>query len=305
MDEKRDSLIKGQEIGDKYALYNGDSAEVLRMLPDDSIHYIIYSPPFQSLYVYSNSDRDLGNCRTPSEFYEQFRFIGQELFRVLKPGRIMSFHCMNLPTSKERDGYIGIRDFRGELIRFFQELGFIYHSEVCIWKDPVTAMQRTKALGLLHKQLKKDSCMSRQGIPDYLVTMRKPGDNPERVTHTNESFPVSVWQKYASPVWMDINPNDTLQYKSAREEQDERHICPLQLQVIQRGIELWSNPGDTVLTPFMGIGSEAYMAVKMGRRAVGVELKDSYYRQAVRNVKNALENMQTDLFDMITGEEIK
>jgi DNA modification methylase len=305
MDEKRDSLIKGQEIGDKYALYNGDSAEVLRMLPDDSIHYIIYSPPFQSLYVYSNSDRDLGNCRTPAEFYEQFRFIGQELFRVLKPGRIMSFHCMNLPTSKERDGYIGIRDFRGELIRFFQELGFIYHSEVCIWKDPVTAMQRTKALGLLHKQLKKDSCMSRQGIPDYLVTMRKPGDNPERVTHTNESFPVSVWQKYASPVWMDINPNDTLQYKSAREEQDERHICPLQLQVIQRGIELWSNPGDTVLTPFMGIGSEAYMAVKMGRRAVGVELKDSYYRQAVRNVKNALENMQTDLFDMITGEEIR
>lgn len=305
MDEKRDSLIKGQEIGDKYALYNGDSAEVLRMLPDDSIHYIIYSPPFQSLYVYSNSDRDLGNCRTPSEFYEQFRFIGQELFRVLKPGRIMSFHCMNLPTSKERDGYIGIRDFRGELIRFFQELGFIYHSEVCIWKDPVTAMQRTKALGLLHKQLKKDSCMSRQGIPDYLVTMRKPGDNPERVTHTNESFPVSVWQKYASPVWMDINPNDTLQYKSAREEQDERHICPLQLPVIQRGIELWSNPGDTVLTPFMGIGSEAYMAVKMGRRAVGVELKDSYYRQAVRNVKNALENMQTDLFDMITGEEIR
>ena len=305
MDEKRDSLIKGQEIGDKYALYNGDSAEVLRMLPDDSIHYIIYSPPFQSLYVYSNSDRDLGNCRTPSEFYEQFRFIGQELFRVLKPGRIMSFHCMNLPTSKERDGYIGIRDFRGELIRFFQELGFIYHSEVCIWKDPVTAMQRTKALGLLHKQLKKDSCMSRQGIPDYLVTMRKPGDNPERVTHTNESFPVSVWQKYASPVWMDINPNDTLQYKSAREEQDERHICPLQLQVIQRGIELWSNPGDTVLTPFMGIGSEAYMAVKMGRRAVGVELKDRYYRQAVRNVKNALENMQTDLFDMITGEEIR
>lgn len=305
MDEKRDSLIKGQEIGDKYALYNGDSAEVLRMLPDDSIHYIIYSPPFQSLYVYSNSDRDLGNCRTPSEFYEQFRFIGQELFRVLKPGRIMSFHCMNLPTSKERDGYIGIRDFRGELIKFFQELGFIYHSEVCIWKDPVTAMQRTKALGLLHKQLKKDSCMSRQGIPDYLVTMRKPGDNPERVTHTNESFPVSVWQKYASPVWMDINPNDTLQYKSAREEQDERHICPLQLPVIQRGIELWSNPGDTVLTPFMGIGSEAYMAVKMGRRAVGVELKDSYYRQAVRNVKNALENMQTDLFDMITGEEIR
>jgi len=296
MDEN--NMTKSQEIGERYALYNGDSAEVLKGIPSESIHYIIYSPPFQSLYVYSNSDRDLGNCRTATEFYEQFRFIGEELFRTLMPGRLMSFHCMNLPTSKERDGYIGIRDFRGELIRFFQDIGFIYHSEVCIWKDPVTAMQRTKALGLLHKQLKKDSCMSRQGIPDYLVTMRKPGDNPERVTHTNESFPVSVWQKYASPVWMDINPNDTLQYRSARDEQDERHICPLQLQVIQRGIELWSNPGDIVLTPFMGIGSEAYMAVKMGRRAVGCELKQSYYQQAVKNVKNALNNQQMDIFNL-------
>lgn len=301
MAEGFDSLIKAKEIGKEYALYNGDSAEVLKMLPDNSVHYIIYSPPFQSLYVYSNSDRDLGNCRTPAEFYEQFRYIGKELFRTLIPGRLMSFHCMNLPTSKERDGYIGIRDFRGELIRFFEEIGFIYHSEVVIWKDPVTAMQRTKALGLLHKQLKKDSCMSRQGIPDYLVTMRKPGDNPERVTHTNESFPVKVWQKYASPVWMDINPSDTLQYRSAREEKDERHICPLQLPVIQRGIELWSNPGDVVLTPFMGIGSEAYMAVKMGRKAVGVELKESYYRQAVANIKEAVKVKQTTLLDMVTG----
>jgi DNA modification methylase len=302
MDEQFNSLIKGKEIGKEYALYNGDSAEVLKMMPDESVHYIIYSPPFQSLYVYSNSDRDLGNCRTAEEFYQQFRFIGEELFRVLMPGRLMSFHCMNLPTSKERDGYIGIRDFRGELIKFFQDIGFIYHSEVVIWKDPVTAMQRTKALGLLHKQLKKDSCLSRQGIPDYLVTMRKPGDNPERVTHTNESFPVSMWQRYASPVWMDINPNDTLQYKSARENKDERHICPLQLPVIQRGIELWTNPGDIVLTPFMGIGSEVYTAVKMGRRGVGVELKDSYYRQAVANVKNALNNAQMDIFNM---EEVK
>lgn len=298
-----DSLIKAKEIGKNYALYNGDSAEILKMLPGNSTHYIIYSPPFQSLYVYSNSDRDLGNCRTPAEFYEQFRFIGKELYRTLMPGRLMSFHCMNLPTSKERDGYIGIRDFRGELIRFFEELGFIYHSEVCIWKDPVTAMQRTKALGLLHKQLKKDSCMSRQGIPDYLVTMRKPGDNPERVTHTNETFPVKQWQHYASPVWMDINPSDTLQYRSAREDEDERHICPLQLTVIQRGIELWSNPGDVVLTPFMGIGSEVYMAVKMGRKAVGIELKDSYYRQAVANVKSVAESGQMDMFG--TMEETK
>ena len=303
MAENGNSMIKAKEIGEKYALYCGDSAEVLQMIPGESVHYIIYSPPFQSLYVYSNSDRDLGNCRTPAEFYEQFRFIGQELYRTLMPGRLMSFHCMNLPTSKERDGYIGIRDFRGELIRFFEDLGFIYHSEVCIWKDPVTAMQRTKALGLLHKQLKKDSCMSRQGIPDYLVTMRKPGDNPERVTHTNETFPVSLWQRYASPVWMDINPNDTLQYRSAREDEDERHICPLQLPVIERAIELWTNPGDIVLTPFMGIGSEAYTAVKMGRRAVGVELKDSYYRQAVANVKSLTEKTQADVFDLLEENE--
>jgi DNA modification methylase len=303
MAENGNSMIKAKEIGEKYALYCGDSAEVLQMLPGESVHYIIYSPPFQSLYVYSNSDRDLGNCRTPAEFYEQFRFIGQELYRTLMPGRLMSFHCMNLPTSKERDGYIGIRDFRGELIRFVEDLGFIYHSEVCIWKDPVTAMQRTKALGLLHKQLKKDSCMSRQGIPDYLVTMRKPGDNPERVTHTNETFPVSLWQRYASPVWMDINPNDTLQYRSAREDEDERHICPLQLPVIERAVELWTNPGDIVLTPFMGIGSEAYTAVKMGRRAVGVELKDSYYRQAVANVKSLTEKTQADVFDLLEENE--
>lgn len=302
MAENGELMVKDKAFGKNYALYCGDSAEVLKGVPGDSVHYIIYSPPFQSLYTYSNSDRDLGNCRTPAEFYEQFRFIGKELFRVLMPGRLMSFHCMNLPTSKERDGFIGIRDFRGELIQFFQELGFIYHSEVCIWKDPVTAMQRTKALGLLHKQLKKDSCMSRQGIPDYLVTMRKPGDNPERVTHTNESFPVKKWQYYASPIWTDIKPSDTLQYASAREEQDERHICPLQLTVIQRGIELWSNPGDTILTPFMGIGSETYMAVKMGRRAVGIELKESYYRQAVANVKSVAEETQSTLFDMEDSE---
>ena len=300
--DKDSLMIKGEEIGDRYALYNGDSAEVLKMIPGDSVHYVIYSPPFQSLYVYSNSDRDLGNCRTPEEFYEHFEFIGRELYRVMMPGRLMSIHCMNLPTSKERDGYIGIRDFRGELIKFFQDIGFIYHSEVCIWKDPVTAMQRTKALGLLYKQLKKDSCLSRQGIPDYLVTMRKPGDNPERVTHTNETFPVKMWQRYASPIWMDINPNDTLQYRSAREEEDERHICPLQLPVIQRGIELWTNPDDIVLTPFMGIGSEAYMAVKLGRRAIGVELKDSYYRQAVKNVKSVLETAQMDMIQMIGRE---
>lgn len=286
--------VENQVITDHYSLYEGDSCEILKGIPDNSVHYSIFSPPFASLYTYSNSDRDLGNCRTHSEFYEHFKYIIDELYRCLMPGRLVSFHCMNLPTSKERDGFIGITDFRGELIRMFQDAGFIYHSEVTIWKDPVIAMQRTKALGLLHKQLKKDSCMSRQGIPDYLVTMRKPGDNPERCTHTNDTFPVSKWQNYASPVWMDINPSNTLQGKSARENEDERHICPLQLEVIERGIELWTNPNDIVLTPFLGIGSEAYTAVKMGRRAIGIELKHSYYEQAEKNLANIKFNEMYD-----------
>ena len=287
--------VISQIVTDRYALYNGDSCEVLKGIPDNSIHYSIFSPPFASLYTYSNSERDLGNCRTTSEFYEQFMFIVSELYRVIMPGRLISFHCMDLPLSKERDGIIGIRDFRGELIKVFENAGFVLHSQVCIWKDPVTAMQRTKAIGLLHKQIKKDSCMSRQGIPDYLVTMRKPGENPEPVTHTNETFPVAVWQRYASPVWMDINPSDTLQASSAREEKDERHICPLQLGVIRRALNLWTNPNDIVLTPFLGIGSEAVVSIEMGRRAIGCELKTSYYNQAVANCSGVTEFDQISL----------
>ena len=287
--------VISQIVTDRYALYNGDSCEVLKGIPNNSIHYSIFSPPFASLYTYSNSERDLGNCRTTSEFYEQFMFIVSELYRVLMPGRLISFHCMDLPLSKERDGIIGIRDFRGELIKVFENAGFVLHSQVCIWKDPVTAMQRTKAIGLLHKQIKKDSCMSRQGIPDYLVTMRKPGDNPEPVTHTNETFPVAVWQRYASPVWMDINPSDTLQASSAREEKDERHICPLQLGVIRRALNLWTNRNDIVLTPFLGIGSEAVVSIEMGRRAIGCELKTSYYNQAVANCSGVTEFDQISL----------
>lgn len=298
-----DVMCKDSVITNDYALYAGDSCEVLKGIPDSSVHYSIFSPPFASLYTYSNSDRDLGNCRSDGEFDEHFKFIIAELFRVIMPGRLVSFHCMNLPTSKEKDGYIGIKDFRGELIKAFQGAGFIYHSEVCIWKDPVVQMQRTKALGLLHKQIKKDSAMSRQGLADYLVTMRKPGINEEPIAHTDDSFPVRVWQKYASPIWTDIDPSDTLQYKSARENEDERHICPLQLTVIRRGIELWTNPGDIVLTPFLGIGSEAYMAVKMRRRAVGIELKDSYFRQAVANVKEAATQKQQDLFDFLQQQD--
>ena len=287
--------VISQSVTDRYALYNGDSCEVLKGIPDNSIHYSIFSPPFASLYTYSNSERDLGNCRTTSEFYEQFMFIVSELYRVIMPGRLISFHCMDLPLSKERDGIIGIRDFRGELIKVFENAGFVLHSQVCIWKDPVTAMQRTKAIGMLHKQIKKDSCMSRQGIPDYLVTMRKPGENPEPVTHTNETFPVAVWQRYASPVWMDINPSDTLQASSAREEKDERHICPLQLGVIRRALNLWTNRNDIVLTPFLGIGSEAVVSIEMGRRAIGCELKTSYYNQAVANCAGVTEFDQISL----------
>jgi DNA modification methylase len=279
--------ILNQKITDKFSLYQGDCCEVIKGIPDSSIHFSVFSPPFASLYVYSNSERDMGNCKTHSEFYDHFRYLVGELLRVTIPGRLLSFHCMNLPTSKQTDGIIGIRDFRGELIRMFTDAGWIYHSEVCIWKDPVVAMQRTKALGLLHKQIKKDSCMSRQGIPDYLVTMRKPGDNPERVTHTNETFSVKLWQQYASPIWMDINPSDTLQRISARDEKDEKHICPLQLEVIHRALKLWTNPNDIVLSPFAGIGSEGYAAIEQGRRFVGIELKDSYYAQAEKNLIEA------------------
>ena len=293
-----------------WTMHLGDCVEVAKRIPDNSIGFSVFSPPFASLYTYSASDRDMGNCIDDAQFMAHFRFLVDELFRVTMPGRNLSFHCMNLPTSKARDGVIGIRDFRGELIRMFCDAGWIFHSEVTIWKDPVTAMQRTKALGLLHKQLLKDSCMSRQSIPDYLVTMRKPGDNTEPVAHwatlpggkvkgdaSGEQFEVGEWQKYASPVWMDINPSDTLQGASAREDADERHICPLQLEVIRRALRLWSRQGDTVLSPFGGIGSEGFESVKEGRKFIGIELKRSYYEQACRNLRAAvLQRKQLSLF---------
>lgn len=275
-----------QSIGETWALYQGDAVEVMRGLPESSIDYSIFSPPFSSLYTYSNSPRDLGNCRDDREFFEHFAFVIKELRRLIRPGRLVSFHCMLLPTSKVRHGVIGLTDFRGDLIRAFAAHGFVHHSEVVIWKDPVTAMQRTKALGLLHKSVRENASMCRQGIPDYLITMRAPGEAEYRVKHGND-YPVDKWQKIASPVWMDINPHDTLQFRGAREHDDERHICPLQLEVIRRGIELWTNPGDVVLSPFAGIGSEGYVAIEMARRFVGVELKTSYYEQAVRNLAAA------------------
>ena len=280
--------VINQEINNNFSLYNGDCVEVLKGIPNNSIHYSIFSPPFASLYTYSNSDRDMGNCKSDEEFQEHFKYLVDELYRVMMPGRLLSFHCMQIPLMKERDGVIGLKDFRGQLIKMFQDAGFIYHSEVTVWKNPVVEMTRTHSIGLLHKQLKKDSSMSRQGIPDYVVTMRKPGDNPEKVTHTNEGFPVNSWQQYASPVWMDIKQNDTLNGRIAREKEDERHICPLQLEIIKRCIELWTNPGDIVLDPFAGIGSSLYVALRMNRRGLGVELKESYYKQAVNNCEVAL-----------------
>lgn len=280
--------VLAQTIEKNYAIYNGDSCELIKAIPNNSIHYTIFSPPFASLYTYSNSDRDMGNSKGDDEFYEHFKFLATELYRVTMPGRLLSFHCMDLPLMKERDGVIGLKDFPALVRQIFEDCGFIYHSKVTIWKNPVTEMQRTKAHGLLHKQIRKDSTMNRQGIPDYIVTMRKPGENPERVSHTHETFPVDVWQNYASPVWMDIRQSDTLQKKSARENKDERHICPLQLEVIQRCIELWTNKNDIVLDPFAGIGSSPYVAVTMGRRGIGFELKESYYKQAVANLEAAV-----------------
>ena len=279
--------------GDGWDLHLGDCVDVLGDMESESVHYSIFSPPFASLYTYSNSLRDMGNVRDGDEFVQHFCYAVEHIYRVLMSGRLVSFHCMNLPTSKFRDGYIGLRDFRGELIHLFQEAGFIYHSEVCIWKDPVTAMQRTKALGLLYKQLRKDSSLSRQGIADYLVTMRKPGQNPELVSHTPDSFPLSVWQRYASPIWDDIDQSDVLTFREAREHNDERHICPLQLTVIRRAVRLWTNEGDLVLSPFAGIGSEGYVALEEGRQFVGVELKRSYWEQAQKNLKAA---QRMDLF---------
>ena len=300
---------RAEEHGDGWKMYLGDSVEIVRDIPDDSIGYSIFSPPFASLFTYTNSPRDMGNCKTADEFKEHFRYLIAELYRVIMPGRLVSFHCMNLPATINRDGYIGMHDFRGDLIRMFQSAGFIYHSEVCIWKDPLVQATRTKNLTLAHKQISKDSSRCAQGLPDYLVTVRKPGVNPEPIAHgrgfesyigempepddrkendprTNK-YSHHVWQRYASPVWFDIRQTRTLNERAAREHADERHICPLQLDVIDRALVLWSNPGDTVLSPFAGIGSEGYCSVRMGRKFIGMELKESYYAEAIKNIKAA------------------
>lgn len=293
-----------QVVTDDYAIYQGDSCDVIRAIPGDSIHFGVHSPPFEGLYRFSNYDRDISN-NDGDDFWAHYSFLIQELLRVTMPGRIHAVHVMQLPTSKIRHGHIGMRDFRGEVIRAYEDAGWIFHSEVCIWKDPVVAQQRTKSIRLLHKQITKDSCISGQGLADYIVSFRKPGENPEpvaecfdRYSGTDEPdrskytsptdgrnwYSIEVWQRYASPVWMDINQTRTLQYRGGRDAKDEVHISPLQLDVIERCIDLWSNPGDTVLTPFLGIGSEVFGAVTMGRKGIGCELKPSYFKQAVKNL---------------------
>lgn len=279
---------------DKYTLHLGDCVKWARRMDDNCIDYSVFSPPFADLFVYSNSDHDMGNCKNDEQFISQMRYLIAEMYRIMKPGRNVSFHCMNLPTTKMRQGFIGLRDFRGDLIRAFQEVGFIYHAEVCIWKDPVVAMQRTKALGLLHKTIRENSTMSRMGLPDYVVTMRKPGEAENRVTH-GDDLPVSMWQKIASPIWDDIDQGRTLNKMPARDKNDEKHMCPLQLDVIERCIHLWTNPGDLVFSPFAGIGSEGYTAVKMGRRFIGTELKPQYFELAHQNIGDALQD-QAGLF---------
>jgi len=307
--------VLNQQHGKRWTMFHGDCCEVMQELPSESIDYSIFSPPFSSMYVYSDSERDMGNCESDEQFFEHYGFLAAELLRVIVPGRLVSVHCMNLPSTIQHNGYIGIRDFRGDIIRAMQSVGFIFHSEVCIWKDPVVAMQRTKALGLLHKQVAKDSCRSRMGIPDYVCTFRKPGDNPAPVSGKferwigDDSFrqtgqlSIDVWQRYASPVWMDINQSRTLNYRLAREDADERHICPLQLDVIERCLEMWTNEGDVVLSPFAGVGSEGVGAVQFGRKFIGIELKESYFDWACKFLAEEESKLNhPTLFDLAGGE---
>jgi len=262
----------------------GDCVQLIQNVPDDSIGFSIFSPPFAELYTYSDELEDMGNSKDYNEFLFAFKFLVKDLYRVLWSGRNIAVHCMDLPIQKGKEGFIGLRDFSGMIRSAFEDVGFIYHSRVTIWKNPVTEMQRTKALGLLHKQVKKDATMSRVGIPDYLMVFRKDG---ERNHPVKCDISVDTWQQYASPVWMDIDYSNTLNARAGRSEQDEKHICPLQLDTIKRAIHLWTNPGDTVLTPFAGIGSEIYQAVKMYRKGIGFELKESYFNEAIRNIETA------------------
>lgn len=280
--------------GENWMAYNGDCVSVAAQLPDESVGFSIYSPPFQNIFVYSDSEADMGNCASDDEFNRHYSFLIREKLRITKPGRLTAVHCSDLPSSKWKDGVIGLKDFPGDIVRLHQDAGWIFHSRICVWRDPVVEMTRTKALGLLYKQLKKDSTRSCMGMADYVLVFRKPGDNAEPVEHKPANFPVSQWQKWASPVWMDINQTNTLNVRMAKDNADERHLCPLQLDLIERAVTMWSNPGDVVLSPFMGIGSEGVTAIKLKRKFVGIELKPSYFKHACRYLE--AQERQEDLF---------
>jgi len=307
MKEEKQAPVTGKT----FTAYNGDSCQAIDEVQDNSVGYCIYSPPFAELYVYSSDDLDMGNSKTYDDFFVHFEYLAKKLYAKMMPGRCMSVHCIDIPAMKERDGYIGIKDFPGDLVRLFQKCGFVYHSRHTIWKDPLIEATRTKAIGLMHKQLCKDSARSRAGLPDYLLTFKKPGENESPIEHpagitcyygSDEpqiskdkiEYSHNVWRRYASPVWMDIRQSKTLQKSEARADEDDKHICPLQLDVIGRGLELWSKPGDLVLSPFAGIGSEGYQAILMGRRFVGIELKNSYFKVMVKNLMMADEEKKSE-----------
>lgn len=283
--------------GTNYVAYNGDCCDVVAQLPDASVGFSVYSPPFGDLFVYSDSDADMGNSSSDGQFFEHYKYLIKEMARVTKPGRLSAVHCSDLPFRKWKDGKLGIKDFSGDIIRAHEEHGWTLHCRVTIWKCPVVEMTRTKALGLLYKQLQKDSTKSRTGMADYLLVFRNEGENADPVGHKPDEFPVDQWQKWASPVWMDINQTNTLNVRMAKEAKDERHLCPLQLDLIERAVIMWSNPGDVVLSPFMGIGSEGYVATKLRRKFIGVELKQSYWEHACRHIK-AAEDESADLFSV-------
>ena len=268
-------------IGNNFQSVHGDCVDVLAQMPDESIGFSVYSPPFGSLFVYSESAADMGNS-TDDEFAEHYGFAVNEIFRVTMPGRLTAVHCSDLPMTKWKDGAVGIKDFSGQIIKLHEDAGWILHGRRTIWKCPVTEMARTKHVGLLYKQLQKDSSKSRGGMPDYLLTFIKPGENPDPINHTPADFPLEQWQEWASPVWMTIQQSNVLNVQLAREFADERHLCPLQLDVIERAIIMWSNADDVVLSPFMGIGSEGHVALKLGRKFIGIELKESYWKQACK-----------------------
>lgn len=315
--------IKKQKITKQYALYCGDCCEVLPGLPDESVGFSVFSPPFVSLYKYTDEDADMSNSDTPDQFFKHFAFLVKELKRLLIPGRVVAVHCSDLPKFKRDGDEICQWDFPGELIRCFEQYGFVYHSRTCIWKDPLIEAVRTHIIGLAHKQIVKDSAMTRAGIADYVLAFRKPGENPKPIGHPyglteyhgSRSMPRElsrwedwkgdqgknkrsqwIWQQYASPVWFDIRQTHVLPFREARDGDDEKHICPLQLDVIERCMTLWTSPGDVVLSPFMGVGSEVYVAVRNGRKAVGVELKENYYRQSLRNL-SSIQRGQIGLLD--------